>query len=111
MIVSYPDRRFQMWEYRVSHGSLLVRSPRGPEAERNVDLVFVGVNYLAVPHSLSGVALEHGTADDLASVSVAFGEVHPDYLFVLVSQGRRYPVVAASCRVGENDGDIFDSPF
>lgn len=42
MIVSYPDRRFQMWEHRVSHGSLLVRSPRGPEAERNGTAARIG---------------------------------------------------------------------
>jgi hypothetical protein len=46
MSVSYLSRRFQLWEYRVSHGSLLVRSPKGPDATTNVDLVFDGVEYI-----------------------------------------------------------------
>ena len=35
MIADFPDRRFQLWEYRVSHGSLLIPSPKNPEAARN----------------------------------------------------------------------------
>lgn len=111
MIAAYPDRNFQLWEYRVSHGSLLIRSPKGPEAESNVDLVFVGVDYLAVPHSIKGVAVDRGTAEDVAAVAAAFGEVPLDRVFALLSQGRRHPIVAVACRVSENDADIFDSPF
>lgn len=31
MIAPYPERSFQLWECRVSHGSLLNRSPKGQE--------------------------------------------------------------------------------
>lgn len=111
MIAAYPDRRFQLWEYRVSHGSLLIRSPKGPKADSNVDLIFVGVDYLAVPHTLEGVVVDHGTAEDVAAVDAAFGKVASGRVFALLSQGRRYPIVAVDCQVGENDADIFDSPF
>lgn len=36
---TFPDRRFQLWEYWVGHGALLIRSPKGPRAETNVDFV------------------------------------------------------------------------
>jgi hypothetical protein len=111
MIAAYVNRRFQLWEYLVSHGSLLIRSPKGPSADRNVDLIFVGVDYLAVPHMLNGVTLDHGTIADVKMVAATFGEVQPDRLFVLSSAGHRHPIVAANCRIEENDGDIFDSPF
>lgn len=111
MIATYPDRRFQLWEYRVSHGSLLIRSPKGPEAESNVDLIFVGVDYLAVPHSLKGVVVDHGAGQDVAAVNAAYGEVVPERVFALLSQGHRHLIVAVACRVAENDGDIFDSPL
>lgn len=38
MIVSYPNRRFQIWEYRISHGFLLIRSPRNASVETNADI-------------------------------------------------------------------------
>lgn len=111
MIADYSDRRFQLWEYKVSHGSLLIRSPKSSETVRNVDLVFVGVEYLAVPRVLDGVVVDKGTEEDHAAVSAEFDRVDPERLFVLVSADRRYPIVAVACRAAENDGEIFDSPF
>jgi len=111
MIASYPDRRFQLWEYRVSHGSLLIRSPKGPNVDRNVDLVFVGVDYVAAPRFLHGVEVIRGAEGDQAAASAAIDSVDPERVFVLLSGGRRYLVVAVSVRIGENDDEIFDSPF
>jgi hypothetical protein len=45
----------------VSHGSLLVRSPKGPDATTNVDLIFVGVEYICCPRMLRGVELVEAT--------------------------------------------------
>ena len=111
MIASYPDRVFQTWEYRVSHGSLLIRSPKGPDAVHNIDVVFDGVEYLSLPRFLHGLVLAYGTCEDLVAAGVTMHEVAGDRVYVLVSQGQRHYVVASSCRVNENDGDIFDSPF
>ena len=106
------SRRFQLWEYRVSHGSLLVRSPKGPDATTNVDLVFDGVEYICCPRMLRGAELVEATPEDIQRVRRDVGEVRePDRLFVLVSGGARYFVVASSCRVDEHTADIFDSPF
>lgn len=111
MIANYPDRRFQLWEYRVSHGSMLLRSPKSPQVVNNVDIVFVGVEYLALPRMLRGVVVDRGNEDDRIAVSAAFRDVEAVRLFVLISGGRRYPIVAVACRVSENEDDIFDSPF
>ncbi len=112
VIADYPDRRFQIWEYRVSHGSLLVRSPKGPRNPTNVDLVFVGVEYLALPRLLRGVMLVNGTEVDRATVSELFGPVDdPDQVFILISQSSRFPVVAVACQAREHDFDIFQSLF
>jgi hypothetical protein len=46
---SFIDRTFQLWEYRVSHSSLLNRSPKSPGVSTNIDLICTGVEYLAVP--------------------------------------------------------------
>lgn len=111
MIASFPDRRFQLWEYQVSHGSLLVRSPRGPTVARNIDLVFTGVEYLQAPRHLVGVVLEHGSVEDRAATRTAMGGAEAGRVYVLVSEGRRHLIAAADCTIDENDRDIFDSPF
>jgi hypothetical protein len=51
------------------------------------------------------------TQEDQVALSATTGEVDPRRVFVLISSGRRYRVVAVGCRVDTNDGDIFDSPF
>ena len=40
---SFSGRTFQLWEYRVSHGSLLIRSPKGEDVAMNIDIICVGV--------------------------------------------------------------------
>ncbi len=112
MSSAFVDRRFQLWEYRVSHGSLLIRSPRGPGVEQNIDLVFSGVEYVACPRMLRGLELQTATPCDVERARDAIGgDVVAERVFVLVSGGRRNIVVAAGCRVTEHAGDIFDSPF
>jgi len=116
MIASFPERRFQFWEYSVSHGSLLIRSPKapttthGPTATRNIDLMFVGVEFVQVARFFEGMILDVGTAMDRAlvgrSTDRSFNKV-----FALVSGGKRYIIAAAGHKVSENDDDIFASPF
>ena len=51
------NRNFQLWEYHVSHGSLLIRSPKRGEDTKNIDIVFAGVEYMALPRHLKSVEL------------------------------------------------------
>ncbi|MHC5797054.1 hypothetical protein ACVXZ4_12925 [Lacisediminihabitans sp. FW035] len=94
----------------MSHGSLLVRSPKGPDAETNIDLVFSGVEYVACPRMLRGLELVEVTPDDIQRVGAEFGAVvAPNQVFLLLSAGARHLVIASSCRVNKNLDDIFDS--
>ena len=111
MIAEYSGREFQLWEYRVSHGSLLIRSPKGPGRSMNIDLEFVGVAYLSAPRFLRGIRLERGGSGDRRKVRRALGDRRIDDVFVLVSSGRRHLIAAVACKVQETDADIFDSPF
>lgn len=106
------NRVFQLWEYRVSHGGLLIRSPKGPQESSNIDVVFDGVEYIDCPRMLSGLLLTEGDAQVVRERVPALGEIRlPDRLFLLVSGGARYFVVASSCRVEESQADIFETPF
>ena len=106
------QRRFQLWEYRVSHGSLLIRSPMGPEEQTNVDVLFDGVEYIGCPRMMRGLSVREGRVDDELQAEACVGAVIlPERLLVLVSEGVSYYVVASACRVEENQADIFDSPF
>jgi len=73
--------------------------------------MFVGVEYLRVPSSLQGVVLDESTDGDLSEVKEAAGKVDRGRVHVLRSEGHRFIVVAAACKVSENDRDIFESTF
>lgn len=105
-------REFRLWELGHRHGGVLIRSPKGHGHDTNVDLVFDKVDYLSCPRTLPDLALVHADPADLDRVAQAVGEVEPPArVFVLVSQGARHLVVAASCRVIEHVGDPTASPF
>ncbi len=103
---------FQFWEYRVSHGQLLVRSPKHAAAPRNVDLIFSGVEYVDLPRHLPQLELDDPRDDDVLRAGERLGKpVEDRCVFVLKCQGRRHIVVAAAVATVESDTEIFDSPF
>lgn len=112
MMILESERRFQLWEYRVSHGSLMIRSPRIPDVDENIDVKFVGVEYLVVPRFFRGLRVELGDEHDARKVVSASGRnFDQSHVFKLTSQGVRYFIVALSCRVDRHSNDIFWSPF
>jgi hypothetical protein len=118
MIASYPNRRFQLWEYTVSHGVLLVRSPispLGPDgtiATNNIDLFFVDVIFISAPRFMDGVTLEEGNAEDIKRAETLLNSsLYDSSVFVLNSGGCRHWVVAAYCKVDENEMDLFENYF
>ncbi len=109
---SFNNRAFQLWEYKVSHGSLLIRSPKSPEIGNNIDLTCAGVEYMAVPRHIVGLDLVEPTQDEIKILSQVLGKaLERAHVRIIASGGRRFPIVAASFRISENEGDIFHSPF
>ena len=104
------SRTFRVWEYDVSHKQLLLRSPRDGTHSKNIDLVFVGVEYLDLPTSLHGVTIGTAVDTDVGRARDALGKpVGTNEVFVLESGRRRCLVVAASGRIEENDLDLFET--
>jgi hypothetical protein len=96
----------------VSHGELLVRSPKDAEHPRNADLMFAGVEYVDLPRFLPDLELDDPDDHDLARAQERLGRpIARRDIVVLESQGRRFVVVAAAIRVVESEMGIFESPF
>lgn len=105
-------RKFQLWEYHVSHGSLLIRSPAGPEFETNVDIICVGVEYLAAPRHMGEISISEATRSEIGKLEEILGKkLTPSRVWALQGSHERSLVVAVALKVREYRGDIFDSPF
>ena len=107
MIIS--DRRFQIWEYKVSHQQLLIRSPKSKEHATNLDLIFVGVDYLALPKSMDGISVVPPDEAEQRFASTFNSESYSPQIIILETRGKRHMVIAAKYRVFENDLDLFES--
>lgn len=108
----FAGRKFQLWQYRVSHGELLIRSPKNGGNRRNMDLMFVGVEYVDLPRFLPDLEVDDPLDEDLSRAQERLGKpIERPSVVVLKSQGRRYIVVAAAVKATESDMEIFDSPF
>jgi len=107
---NFAGRNFQLWEFKVSHGQLLIRSAKSALHSTNIDFIFRGVSYVCLPRYLDGMTLAEPTSEDLVLVSqITSKEADKESLFVLVSKCQRHFVVAEKLRVEENEVDIFDS--
>lgn len=105
-------RKFQLWEYHVSHGSLLIRSPADPDFETSVDIICVGVEYIVAPRHLEEVTISEATDSEVQKIEEILGKhVPPSRIRVLQGSRQRFLVVAAALKIQEHRGDIFDSPF
>ncbi|MCK5274947.1 MAG: hypothetical protein KAR37_09900 [Alphaproteobacteria bacterium] len=105
-------RQFQFWEYRVSHGSLFLRSPTTGGFKTNVDVTFVGVEFIALPRFLFEIDIVEPTA---AEVEYVNDKLPPDHklrnLYIVLSRGRRFPIAASGMMIEENELEMFESAF
>lgn len=96
-------RRFRLWEYRVSHNQLLIRSPKNSDFSTNIDLVFWGVEFLKIPSSFNGLSVRKGSkSDDRLNVK----EIDS---FIFESSGQEFFLEAGGCKILENELDIFEA--
>ena len=112
------DRTFKIWEYQISHGQLLIRSPKAPatstspEFLTNVDLICLDVEYMAIPRILNGLELLEPTWEEIQNIEGLLDrKIDSEKIKILVSSRKRFPLVAFSVSVSENDWDIFESPI
>ena len=112
----HSDRIFRLWEYQVSHDCMLIRGTRKTPADpgpSNIDLVFEGVEYLNIPSMFRGLELVEPTKSEIreAQKQSHSHEVNPQWVHILVTDGKRHTVVAPFMRVIENDWHNMDSHF
>jgi hypothetical protein len=104
------DRTFKLWDYRVSHNQLLLRSPKTEAMPTNIDIAFVGVEYLDLPTQLTNLVLVPAESADLDRANEVLGKVGLESeVFVIQAANRRHIVVAVAMKILENDLDIFES--
>lgn len=108
--MDFSSRKFRLWEFRVSHDQLLIRSVRSQQHPRNVDIIFEGVDYIELPTKPGDIAIDKPTREDVLHVHTSFrDDIDEKDIYVIVAQGRRFFVVAAGMRTIENELEFYES--
>ncbi len=104
------ERRFRLWDYRVSHDQLLIRSSKNGTNSKNVDVSFVGVEYVEMPTHMQELTISAPTPEDhRRAMDILAKPVPAEYVFVVVNNKRRYVLVAAAMFVQENELEFMES--
>lgn len=110
MSTNLSNRTFRLWEYRVSHSQLLIRSPKHQQFPTNVDIIFAGVEYLELPIRWENLSIGEGTEEEINEIRVLLKRNMPHSKMYILHEGEtRFKVVAAGMKVFENELDMFES--
>ncbi|MBD5542330.1 MAG: hypothetical protein HDR00_14300 [Lachnospiraceae bacterium] len=107
--MDFRDRKFKFWFYQVSHSEAIIRSPKtdGDKLyDMNIDIYLAGIDYIEMPCLLYGLQIDRATEADAVYLSQKLGKDIPlGKIVVLISEGRRYCIVASIVKIMENDLD------
>jgi hypothetical protein len=97
---------FKVWEYTVSHSSLLIRYSDS-ESNRVIDVAFGSVDYLQIPNGFRGLEIDEATEDEKERFS-SFIQRSPSGLpynkvYVLITENKRYFIIASFCNVYDHE--------
>ncbi len=106
----FADRKFKLWFYQVSHSEAIIRSPKvdlDKTYNTNIDIYLGGIDYIEMPWLLCGLQIDKAAEEDKMYLSQKLGKDIPvKKIVVLVSEGKRYYIVASIIKIMENDLDF-----
>ena len=107
--MNFQDRKFQLWFYQVSHSEAIIRSPKTDKDkiyDGNIDIYLGDIDYIEMPQRLQGLQIECATDADREYLEQKLDkDISVEKIVVLVSEGKRYYVVASIVKVLKNDLD------
>ena len=79
------QRHFQMWEFTVSHDSLLLRSTKGPTHPTRFEVLFKGVALINLPTSFDGLTISVASNQETSALAPQLGALlrHKQHLFLI----------------------------
>jgi len=109
LLYSFPERKFKLWFYQVSHSEAIIRSPKTDMDKvytGNIDIYLGDIDYLEIPQMFRGLQIETASEEDKAYLSRKLEKEIPITRIVeLVSEGKRFYAVAGILKILENDLD------
>ena len=108
----YPNRRFQLLFYQISHGELIIRSQKNDNYFHTIDIYFGDVIYMEIPSELNGIRFRRANADDVSYINSKIKKyIIQDNIVVIISEEKEYYIVASVISINENDLSFVELPI
>ena len=108
----YPNRRFQLLFYQISHGEMIIRSQKNDNCIQTIDIYFGDVIYMEIPSELNGIKFRRAIADDVSYINSKIEkEITQDKIVVIISEDKEYYIVASVISINENDLSFVELPI
>jgi hypothetical protein len=110
IIVSF-RRRFQLWEYSVGHGQLILRSTKSSDVTTTIDVLFKNVAVLHLSAIMEGLSVSEATEEDRQRMCsrVELSELEGRKIFI-VSASRFIGYVIAGAVAWHEDSREYHEP-
>lgn len=110
----YFEREFKFWFYQITHGEVIIRSPKNEDDKlyHNIDIYIVDVDYLELPYQFHCLRITEASKEDVEYISMRLGKSVPEKrIIVLVSENKKYYIVALYFKILENDLNEYELPI
>ncbi|WP_152982010.1 hypothetical protein [Prosthecomicrobium hirschii] len=109
----FRGRMFQFWEYTVSHGSLLIRSPATAETNNTLDIVAYAVEYVSIPRHFGDISIARASQSEVETVAKLIDRTLHETckVWTIESSGIRFLIAATFLQLREYHGHNYFSPF
>ena len=100
------EREFIFWFYQISHSEVIIRSPKNEDdmLYHNIDMYIEAVEYLELPFQFHGLRITEVTKEDVDYICMKLGKKVPEKeIIVLISENKKYYIVAFRYKILEND--------
>ena len=103
------QRRFQVWNYTVGHGQLLLRSTKSSEFPTRIDILFKNVTAIHLPTTFDGVTIAEASDEERNRLKIHKNE--SEKLFIVRGDAFEGYVIAGTVAHHEDEGEHSDPGF
>ena len=107
------DRYFTLFDFRLSHSQLLLRSSKTDRHENNIDIIIFDVQFLEMPISFWGILIEDQTdvyIDNTQFVKYKkYIETDSSRIFSIKTKDNIFHIVASYLKIYENQLEFHET--
>lgn len=106
-LVFESDKYFNLYDFHISLKQLLIRGDKIVNDKLNIDIVFVGTEFLNCPTKFEGIKIFILSEQDIIENDMDNTSNHR--IFMIITQNKEYYIKAGNLRIYKNNLGFYES--